>query len=85
MPQQQLLSSLGVRFGKLVGGLGSQSVVVRACQMQASFLPENFVKTSGELQLSTTAGYMGSFSKAIRCGRWYDFLAISSLPGVVVG
>lgn len=50
--------------------------------MQASFLPENF---AGELQLSTTAGYMGSFSKAIRYGRWYDFLAISSLPGVVVG
>lgn len=42
MPHQQLLSSLGVEVGKLVGGLGNQSVVVRACQMQARFLPENF-------------------------------------------
>lgn len=42
------IGSLGVQFGRLVGSLGGQSVMVRACQNQSSFLPENLTETSGE-------------------------------------
>jgi len=38
----------GVQFGKLVGSLGGQFVMVRAYQNQSSFLPENLTETSGE-------------------------------------
>lgn len=40
--------SLDVQFGKLAGGLGNPSVIVRAYQNRSSFLPENLAKRSGE-------------------------------------